>query len=359
MIQKKRLLSTFLELVKIDSPSGIEEKIAKEIVKRLRSLKGRVFSDNFGNVIAKFPGNGQPIMLNAHLDTVEPGRGIKPVIGVDKITSDGSTILGGDPKAGIAVILEAITSIIEDRKSHLPIEVVFTREEESSLAGAINLNYKKINSKRGIVFDGDEEVHKIFISSPSYYRLNATIIGKSAHAGVEPEKGISAIQIASSIISKLKLGRIDHETTANIGKITGGTVRNAVPEKVEFKGEIRSRNKKKLIRQIEKIKGVFNKTQASYPEARIKIDLEEEFQGFKLKPTHNTIQFISRVLKTMSLEPELKDSGGGSDANIFHQHGIEVVVVGTGVYEPHATREYVIISQFYQTAQFCEKVLTI
>jgi len=357
MINKNRLVKTFIELVKIDSPSGEEKKTAEEVAKRLQQLGAQVEFDSYGNVIGKIKGKGESIMLNAHLDTVEPGRSINPIITADRITSDGSTILGGDPKAGITVILEAITSIIEDKKPHIPIEMVFTREEESSLGGAINLNYRKINSKRGIVFDGDEDVHKIFVSSPTYYRLDATVIGRGAHAGVEPEKGISAIQIASYIISKLKLGRIDHETTVNIGVISGGTARNAVPEKVELKGEIRSRDKKKLTRQIEQVESVFNKIQSNYPGSQIKIDLEEEFQGFKLKATHNTIQFISRVLKTMSLEPELKDSGGGSDANIFHQHGIEVVVVGTGVYEPHTTREYTVIPQLYQAAQFCEKVL--
>lgn len=359
MIHKDRLIDAFIELVKIDSPSGEEKKIAEDVAKRLRKLGAQVEFDAYGNVVGKIRGNGEPIMLNAHLDTVEPGRGIKPILEKDIIKSDGTTILGSDPKAGIISILEAITSVTEDRKPHLPIEIVFTREEESSLSGAINLDYKKITSKRGIVFDGDEEVHKIFISSPSYYRLDAIIIGKGAHAGVEPEKGISAIQIASNAVAKLKLGRIDHETTVNIGIIAGGTARNAVPEKVELKGEIRSRNKKKLIRQIKKIENTFNKIQANYPKAQIKIGLEKEFQGFKLEPTHNTIQLTSQILKSMSLNPELKDSGGGSDANIFHQHGIEVVVVGTGVYEPHTTREYVVIPQLYQTAQFCEKVLLI
>lgn len=357
MINKNRLITTFMNLVKIDSPSGEEKAVAEEVARKLQVLGGKVEFDNFGNVIAKFKGRGEPIMLSAHLDTVEPGRNIKPIINNDRIISDGTTILGSDPKAGISIIIEAITSIKETGKSHLPINVILTREEESSLAGAINLDYKKISSKRGIVFDGDEEVHKLFVSSPGYYKIDAIIVGRSAHAGVEPEKGISAIQIAAKIVSRLKLGRLDYETTVNIGIIKGGSARNAVPEKVEIQGEIRSRNNRKLLKQVSRIKNIFKKINSYYPEAKINLEVIEEFQGFKLQTDHPTIQFISSVLKEMSLQAELKDSGGGSDANIFHQHGIEVVVVGTGVYEPHTTREYVIIPQMYQAAEFCEKVL--
>lgn len=358
MINQKRLLETFIELVTTDSPSGEEEKIAQLLIKKLKALGAKVERDYYGNIIGKLDGKGEPIMLSAHLDTVEPSRNINPKIIRDKIVSGGDTILGGDPKAGVSAILEAMTSIVEDGKDHLPIEVVLTREEESSLGGAINLDYKKVKSKRGIVFDGDEEVHKLFISSPGYYRIDATIIGRGAHAGVEPEKGISAIEIAALIISKMKLGRIDHETTANIGLISGGSARNAVPEKVEIKGEVRSRDNKKLLKQVENVRRVFKTTQALYPDSAINLDIIEEFQGFKLVPSHKMVKFISEVLRNMSLEETLKDSGGGSDANIFHQNGIEVVVVGTGVYEPHTTREYVVIPQMLQAAQFCEKVIT-
>lgn len=358
MIDQKRLMDTFLDLVKIDSPSGEEKDVALEISKRLKKLGGIVELDSFGNVIAKFSGKGEPIMLSAHLDTVEPGRNINPVVRGDKINSDGRTILGGDPKAGVSAILEAITSLKEDKKSHLSIEVVLTREEESSLGGAINLDYQKVNSKRGIVFDGDEEVHKLFISSPGYYRIDVKIEGRGAHAGVEPEKGISAIEIASKIISKLKLGRLDYETTVNIGLISGGSARNAVPEKVEIYGEVRSRSNKKLLKQVEKVREVFNQVLKRYPDAKLELELLEEFKGFKLRPNHHAIKLASRILKEMNLEAELKDSGGGSDANIFHQHGIEVVVVGTGVYESHSTREYVVIPQMLQVAQFCEKIIT-
>lgn len=359
MINQKRIVETLIDLIKIDSPSGEEQILSAEISKQLKKLGGKVEFDNYGNLICKFNGTGEPILLNCHLDTVEPGRNIKPIIKGDMITSDGSTILGADPKSGIAIILESIASLKEDNKQHQPLEIVFTREEESSLGGAINLDYLKIKAKQGIVFDGDAEVHNIFISSPGYYRMDFAIMGRSAHAGVEPEKGISAIEIASKIISLLKLGRIDDETTANIGLIEGGSARNAVPEKVAIKGELRSRDQTKLLKQVKLVQKVVARVAVLYPEAKITVDLAEEFQGFKMKPDHKTIKAASEVLNSMNMKPILVDSGGGSDANIFHQKGIEVIVVGTGGWELHTTREYLVIPQMIQAAKFCEKIISL
>lgn len=359
MINKSRIATTLCELVQIDSPSGEEKKISQNLRKRLRYLGGKVTVDNYGNIIAKFSGEGKPFLLGTHMDTVEPGRGVKPQILKDKITSDGTTILGGDPKAGISVILEALTSLTEDKRNHHPLEIIFTREEESCLGGSANLDYSKLSAKQGIIFDGDQGVHRIFISSPWYYNINATIKGRSAHAGMEPEKGISAIQIAAKIISQLELGRIDFETTSNIGIINGGSAINAVPEEVEIKGEVRSRDKKKLFQQISKIEKTFQKILKQYPEAKLDLSMTEEFSGFKLDKSHATVKLASELLHEMSIEPDLIDCGGGSDANILHTHGIEVIVVGTGVWEEHTKQEYVLIPQLLEAAQFCEQIIRI
>jgi len=353
MINKKRLLNTFIDLVKIDSPSGQEEKIRDHIVEILTKLNGDIYKDGYGNLIAKFAGTGTPILLNAHLDTVEPGRGVKPKIHKNKITSDGTTILGGDAKAGISIILEALTCTVKDKIKTRPIEILLTREEETSLGGAKNLDYSLLNATEGIVFDGDEQVFKLFISSPTYYNLDVDITGRSAHAGVEPEKGISAIEIASKIISGLSLGRLDHETTFNIGFIQGGSVRNAVPDKTAFHGEIRSRNKKTLNKILIQTEKLFNEFQKLYPESQIYLNLTKEFEGFLLNYDDKVLTKVSEVMKKMGMEPELKDSGGGSDANIFYENGIQVLIVGTGVYEPHTTREYVKIDEMTQAAEFC------
>ncbi|MDO8429544.1 MAG: M20/M25/M40 family metallo-hydrolase [Candidatus Daviesbacteria bacterium] len=356
MINKQRLVETFLKLVQIDSPSGDEELVSQELTRRLKVLGGKVEPDSYGNIICHFKGQGESLLLNAHMDTVEPGRGINPSIKKDRIISDGRTILGADPKAGVAIILEALTSLKEDQKSSVPVEVVFTREEESTLGGAMSLDYKKIRSKHGIIFDGDEGVHRIFVSSPWYLSVLIEVTGRASHAA-EPEKGLSAIEIGAKIIAQLELGRSDFETTGTVGLVKGGSAVNAVAELMEIKAELRSRDKKKLLKEAKKVEKVVLQLAKQYPEAKIKLKMQEEFQGFKLPPTHPAIQRATAALKAMSLEPQLIDTNGGSDANIFHKHGIEVVVVGTGAANGHTTREYVVIDQMVEAAHFCEKLL--
>lgn len=357
MVNQDRLVKTFLELIQIDSPSGEEENMALEISKRLTSLGFKVQRDTYGNVIAKKGGEGEPLILNAHMDTVEPGRGIKPIIEGDVIKTDGSTVLGGDPKAGVSAILEAITSVTEDKKKHYPIEAIFTRNEEDGLLGAVHLDYSMVTAKKGITFDGGEEVHYIHISAPGYNRVDLTITGRSAHAGAEPEKGISAIKIAAEIISKMEVGRIDDETTANIGLIEGGSARNAVPEKVHLKAEIRSRDLKKLEKHSEHFEKVINDVMLKHPEASFQLDMHREFDPYLFEENHQVLQQVVKAFKDAGVKAELIKSGGGTDVNIFHNHGIEAVVVGDADYDAHTTREYVLISQLLVAAKFAEKLI--
>lgn len=359
MINQKRLVNTLLDLVRIDSPSGEEKEISKFIAEKLRKLGGKVQFDNFGNLIAKFAGSGEPIIINSHLDTVEPGRNIHPQIKGDRIVSDGTTILGGDAKSGVAIILEALESLQEDKKSHLPIEVIFTLSEENGLLGALNLDYNLISAKHGVTFDGEKSIEHITTSAPGYSRIDVTISGRSAHAGMEPEKGISAIKIASEIISQLEVGRIDDETTANIGLIEGGSARNAVPETVHFKAEIRSRNLEKLEKHSLHFEKVFKEVMEKHPKAKIELNINREFDPYLFEENHSVIELISKTLKKLDLKPNLKASGGGADVNIFHTHGLEVVCVGIGDYNPHTTREYVIISEMLEGTKFCEELISI
>ena len=231
MADQQRLTNTLIELIKIYSPSGEEDAMDFAVSRKLGFLGLEMINDSYKNAIAKRPGAGQSLLLSAHLDTVEPGRGVKPSVEGDRIVSDGSTILGGDCKAGVAAILEALESLKEDGAPRAAVEVVMTREEETGLVGAINLDFSKITGKEAVVFDGEGPVSRITSGSPTYIGFDIEVTGRAAHAGVEPEKGLSAIHVAAQLISKLPQGRLDHETTFNIGKIGGGTVRNAVPEK--------------------------------------------------------------------------------------------------------------------------------
>lgn len=353
MINKKRLIRTFLDLVKIDSPSGEEGKVAKEVAKRFEKLGGRVEFDGFGNLIAKFTGEGEPLLLNAHLDTVEPGRGIKPKIAGNIIKTDGSTILGADNKAGVALILEALTTAQEDKIKTLPLEILMTLGEEAGLLGALNLDYKRITAKQGVTFDGHADVGNVNIAAPGYYRVGVEIIGRSAHAGVEPEKGISAIEIASKIIASLSLGRIDEETTANVGLIEGGSARNAVAEKTSFQAEIRSRDIEKLENHANHFREVFDRFDKEYSEAILNIEIKKEFNPYKFTEDHPALKRVLDVYKDLKIKPTLEPTGGGSDVNIFNGHGLEVVCVGTGVYDMHTKKETLNISQFVQAAEVC------
>jgi tripeptide aminopeptidase len=359
MINKKRLIATFIDLVKIDSPSGEEKEISRIVSDKLNKLGASVEFDSYGNVIAKFDGIGEPIMLNAHLDTVEPGRGIKPIITQGTIKSDGTTILGADAKAGIAEILEALESLQEDKKTHLPIDAIFTLQEETGLYGALNLDYKKIRAKYGVTFDGHGKVENVTTSAPGYTRIDAKILGRAAHSGFEPEKGISAIKIASEIISSLELGRIDNETTANVGTIRGGSVRNAIPEEVTIEAEIRSRNLDKLNKHTIHFEKVFNETLAMYKNAKVKLNIFTEFNPYLFEDDHNVILLVSKSLKSIGLIPVLEPSGGATDVNIFHEKGIKIVCVGAGYHNPHTTREYVEIQDLTNGAKFCEQLVSI
>ncbi len=360
MVNKKRLINTFLELVQIDSPSGEEEAMVVEMTKRLKKLGAKVERDSYGNVIAYFSGRlgVEPLMLNAHLDTVEPGRGIKPKVKGNKITSDGTTVLGADDKAGLSVLIESLTVLKESGVKHVPLEVVLTLGEEIGLFGAKNLDYSLISAKTGISFDGHAGVDNITIAAPGLHTVNATIIGRSAHAGVEPEKGISAIQIASRIISQLEIGRIDEETTANIGLIEGGSARNAVPERAHFKGEIRSRNKEKLDRHIAHFREVFDKVMADFDQAKFELEIVNEAGPFNISETDAIIERIFRICRKLKIKPRLEPTGGLSDVNIFSEHGLQMVDVGAGAHDLHTKREYLDIKEFVEAAEFCYALIT-
>jgi tripeptide aminopeptidase len=357
MINQKRLISTFLELTQIDSPSGNEKDIAQFVAKKLDELGGKSEFDTYGNLIAKFGNSGTPFLLNSHLDTVEPGRSVKPIVHPEKITSDGTTILGGDAKSGVAIILETLSSLAEDKKPHIPLEVVFTIGEETGLLGAKNLDYSKIKSKIGITFDAPRSPAHIITAAPGYSEIDVKVTGRSAHAGFEPEKGISAIKIASEIITQLELGRIDDETTANIGLIEGGTARNAIPETVHFKAEIRSRILQKLEKHTLHFQKVFSSVLSKYKEITIDSNIKTIFDPYALDKSHRIVEAATNALKKIGLKPELVPSGGGADVNIFHKKGIEAVCIGSGYYNPHTTREYVKISDMIDGVKFCEEIV--
>ena len=356
MISRDRIVETFCELARIDSPSGEEEAVAQYVIPKLEALGLDVTRDDYGNVVAT-DGGDDPIILSAHMDTVEPGRGVKPSIDGERIVSDGTTILGGDCKAGVAAILEALQSVFEDGTPRRAIEVAFTREEEIGLVGARNLDFSLIQAKEAVVFDGEGPPSQITSSSPTYIGFDIEITGRAAHAGAEPEKGLSAIRLAAELITRLPQGRIDDETTFNVGTIEGGTVRNAVPENATVRGEFRSHNLEALDSIQVQIDEALGEVRAMHPDAVIDAHIHTEFEAYTLGEDDAATTRVMAVLRGLGLEPTLRPSGGGTDGNVFRKHGISAVVVGMADHGMHTVREYVTIPDLVDAAHLCESIL--
>jgi tripeptide aminopeptidase len=358
MIRRDRIVQAFLELVAIDSPSGDEEAIAAELTARLQALGLQASQDAHGNVLAALPGQGEPILLSAHMDTVEPGRGIKPVFdGDDIVRSDGTTILGADNKAGCAVILEAIASALEDGVPHRPIEVAISRGEEIGLVGASNMDYSRITAKVALVIDSGGPPSSIQGASPYSFGYRVEVHGRAAHAGVEPEKGIPAITIAAEAVLGLPQGRIDHETTANVGKIQGGSVTNAVPEYCEIRGEMRSMEFEKVEGLVTGSQDHLAEVQRRHPDARIESTFKMGYPGYRLDDDDPAAQLVFGVLRNMGLTPDPHPVGGGTDGNVFRGHGIASVVIGRGGYAQHTRDEYLVIPEMLECARVVEAAI--
>jgi tripeptide aminopeptidase len=357
MINKDRLVNSFCKMVSIDSPSDEEEEFAQHLIGRLTKLGLTVERDAHGNVIASEPGE-LPLLLSSHMDTVEPGRNIIPVIKGDRIVSRGNTILGGDCKAGVAAIIEGLESVIEEGLPHRPVQLVFTRGEEIGLVGAANLDFSMIRALESVVFDGNGPVNTITGSSPSYMSFDVKVTGRGAHAGVEPEKGLSAIRIVSELIQELPQGRLDEETTFNVGLISGGTVRNAVPVEASFGGEFRSQNTETFDLLKLQVQDTLRRARGKYQDAKIEEAFEVMFRMYRLDPDEAVVQMARRAMEDLKLRPDIRPSGGGTDGNVMRLHGIQSVVVGMATHGMHTVDEYVVIPDLVDTATFCRRLLT-
>ena len=366
MIDQKRLLERFIRYVKVDSLSKQEGRFAKLIKRELRGLglpcredkAGKRLPGQSGNLFTAIKGNvrGIPrILFNAHLDTVGPGRGIRPRIRKGVITSDGSTILGADNKAGVAVIMEIIRIIKEKKLPHGDIDIIFTVAEEMGLCGSKFIDKAFMNADLGYVLDGGD-VDEIINKAPSQDSLDARIIGRAAHAGVHPEQGINAIKVASDAISRMRLGRIDKETTANIGIIKGGEATNIVPETVEIRGEARSHSRKKLARQVSHMKKALISACRRY-KAKLECRISSAYRSFEIPLGHKALTIAKLAAAASGIRPKIKATGGGSDANIFNGLGVPCVIIGVGADNVHTKKENIKIKEMAKGAQFVLNII--
>ncbi len=360
MITRERIVQTFLDLVAIDSPSGEEDAIADILVRRLVALGLDASQDAHGNVLGRIHGEGEAILLSAHMDTVEPGRGIQPTWdGPDIIRSDGTTILGADNKAGCAVILEVIQSVLEDAVPRRTIEVAISRGEEIGLVGATNMDYSRISATVAIVIDSGGPPSSVQGQAPYHYVYSIDVQGKAAHAGVEPEKGIPAITIAAEAVLGMPQGRIDFETTGNVGTIHGGLVRNAVPENCRVEGEMRSMEFEKVETLVSRAKDHLDEVRQRHPGARIESSFHMGYPGYKLEPGDPAADLLFGVLRGMGMQPDPHPVGGGTDGNVFRGHGISSVVIGRGGYNQHTKDEYLVIPEMLDCARVVEALVRV
>lgn len=372
MVNRDRILDEFLRLVQIDSPSHHERDIADYLIKKLSAMGLEVIEDDAGkiignisgketgNIIARLKGNVKDtptLLFSAHMDTVEPGRGVKPVIRDNTVYSDGNTILGSDDKGGISAILEAVEVLREEGLPHGDLEIVLTVAEEGGLKGSKNLDYKSLKAKYGFVLDCDGSAGTIITKAPSQYRITASIIGKAAHAGIRPEEGVNAIYVASTAISKMTLGRIDEETTANIGVIQGGKATNIIPELVNIEGETRSIDPDKLEQQTSLIVNTLEEV-AREMGAKAKVEKVLLYPRLKLEESDQAVELAVKAAEKLGLKPSLVSTGGGSDANIFNGFGIPTVNLGIGMSKVHTTEEFIRIEDLVLNAKYVLEIIS-
>ncbi|MBO2945092.1 M20/M25/M40 family metallo-hydrolase [Paenibacillus sp. F411] len=351
MVNRERILNEFMELVSIDSETGHEEQISEVLKKKFGALGLQVQEDDSkertghgsGNLIVTWEAeqaeHAPKLLFTCHMDTVTPGKGVKPELGEDGyIRSDGTTILGADDKAGLAALLESIRVVQENNLPHGQIQFVITAGEESGLVGSRALQPDLLDADFGFALDSNGEVGSVAVSAPTQARIQMVIHGRSAHAGVNPEDGISAIQVAAKSIAAMKLGRIDKETTANIGKFQGGGPTNIVCDYVQIDAEARSIVQEKVEQQISNMREALETTVREYG-AKSEFRSEIIYPAYSYNEHDEVVQLAKRAIEAAGLKLSLFTSGGGSDANVFNGLGIPTVNLAVGYENIHTTKE--------------------
>ncbi len=339
-MNSQRLIDNFCELVKISSETPNDKEFVAYMEKIFVSEGAKTTKDKFGNLVAKFPAlnsdKKEYVAFGCHADTVKPGIGIIPVIKDGLIKSQGDTILGADDKAGIAEFLEAFRSA----KKRPPLEFILTRCEEMATEGSSNMDYSLVNSKMAYVID-EEVITSVVIGAPTKFAIYVEYTGVSAHAS-EPENGVSAIIPAAKAISMMKLGRIDHETTANVGMIEGGQVVNGIPDKVKIVAECRSCNHDKAVALAKEMEEIFKST-AVENNVKVNVKSEIKYYAFQISESHPVVKHAIDALSKNGIKPQVRIITGGLDANNFNKNGIVTATLGMGCTNIHSKEEMLII----------------
>lgn len=369
MINQKRLLDCFLELVQIDSETGHEETIQPYLKDTFEKMGLHVIEDEASknnrlganNLICTLKSNIShqnvpKIYFTSHMDTVVPGKNIQPVVKEDGyVYSDGTTILGADDKAGLAAIIEAIKQIKESNLPHGQIQIIITVGEESGLVGAKAIDTRLLDADFGYAVDASKDVGTTVIGAPTQVKIYTTIKGKTAHAST-PKKGISAINIASKAISRMKLGQVDALTTANIGKFHGGSATNIIADEVTLEAEARSHDDQSINKQVKHMKETFETT-AKELGGKANVEISKSYPGFRRNDSETVTQYAIKSAKILGLSGKTVIAGGGSDGSIINTYHIPTVILGVGYEHIHTTSERIPVAALNQLTNQLIKIV--
>jgi tripeptide aminopeptidase len=347
------VLDLFVELAAISSPSGEERPVADRVIAYLEACGLRPDEDDSGPGVGSTMGNihvalepsaaGEPLFLCAHLDTVPPTDAVEPVVEDGVVRNARPAILGGDNKAAVAAMLEATRRVLAENRPHAGIELLFTSKEEVGLLGAYAFDHTRLRSRVGYVYDQAAAIGEIILGAPSAQQLNVTFHGRAAHAGMYPEEGRSAIAAAARAIAEMQLGRIDEDTTANVGLITGGTATNIVPEWCSFVAEARSHDERKLADQVQAMQDAITFA-AGVADCQVETQVARSYRGYRFKRDDLAVRLAAEALTRCGFEPSYGLSGGAADANVFNERGLLCVNLANGMAEIHTPDEYISVA---------------
>jgi len=348
------VLDLFLELAAIPSPPGDERAVADRVTAELRGLGLDVEEDGSGPEIGSNAGNlyvrleptadtGTPLFLCAHLDTVPPEGPLEPVVEDGVVRNAGGTILGADNKAAVAVMVEGARRLLAEGRPHAGVELLFTQKEEVGLRGAYAFESARLAARQGFVYDQGAPVGEIVLGAPYAAALQVTFHGKAAHAGMAPEEGRSAIAAAARAVADLRLGRIDEETSANVGTIEGGNARNIVPERCSMLAEARSHDERKLAELVQEMSETCAFA-ASLEGCRVETTIERSYRGYRFGREDLPVRLARTALEHAGFAPTFALSGGGADANVFNELGLECVNLANGMTEIHTPAEHIAVA---------------
>jgi tripeptide aminopeptidase len=358
MVNETRLRQTFLELVSINSPPGEEREAARLCSEMLREAGFLCQTDAAGNVLAQKAGtvDGAPrIFYSAHTDTVQPTEGLVVREEDGVFRTSGDTILGADDKAALSEIIEAVRVLAEREIPHGDLQIVFSTREEVGLRGAKAVAPEVLAGSIGFVFDASGPTGAIITGAPTHDCLEVNVRGRPAHAGFAPENGVSALQIACRAISRMNLGRIDLETTANVGKMYGGSANNIVAEHAWLLLEARSRNVATLDAQVRHMRTCFEEA-AQFYGGQVLIEHRRDYDGYNWSPDDLPLRIAAEAWTRLDRVPVFRPTGGGSDANVFNARGIPSVVLSCGYLDAHTENEHVALSDMVAAAEWAVEI---